>query len=264
MRDLGTLGGIVAGGNAVNDAGTATGYSSLPGNDVFHAFRWSNGNMLDLGTLPGFHDSFGAALNERGDVVGSAANGSAVRAFAFEGSSLLNLGTLPGLPNSTASGINDLGQIVGWSYDSSTQRPFLIADGAMRDLNSLVPAGTRATLVYAHAIDDLGDIAGTAAQNGELRGFLLQPSPGAQLANVVQLIDGWNATRAPVNRSGTGFFAKRAVLLFDGGSIPAGCRALTDLRTDAAQEQKRNYLAPSQISELTTLTDAVGESAGCP
>ena len=41
--------------------------------DVRHAFLWdSSSGLVDLGTVPGFDDSYGEAINDQGQVIGRA------------------------------------------------------------------------------------------------------------------------------------------------------------------------------------------------
>jgi probable HAF family extracellular repeat protein len=78
------------------------------------ACLWSDGAMIELGTLGG-DDSWAYGLNNLGHVVGWAElSDGTYRAFVHDGSEMYDLGTLGGL-FSSAYGINDLGQIVGMS-----------------------------------------------------------------------------------------------------------------------------------------------------
>ena len=61
---------------AVNDAGTVTGYATYAISGYYtyvHAFaRTSSGGVTDLGSLPGMDSSIGNAINANGDVAGMA------------------------------------------------------------------------------------------------------------------------------------------------------------------------------------------------
>ena len=66
--DLGTLGGDSSQANAINERGQAVGCASLSGSSCGHAFVYSRGKLIDIGTLP--EESNASAINERGQVVG--------------------------------------------------------------------------------------------------------------------------------------------------------------------------------------------------
>ncbi len=68
VTDLGGLGGSFSSPNTINNLGQVAGSASLPGDEVGHAFFWSNGKITDLGTLGG-PISVGAGINESGQVV---------------------------------------------------------------------------------------------------------------------------------------------------------------------------------------------------
>ncbi|HEY3393246.1 MAG TPA: hypothetical protein VGK58_11090, partial [Lacipirellulaceae bacterium] len=91
IYNLGTLGGTISGGSAVNDAGQVAGYSYTAGNLAIRAFRYdgtpgSGGVMRDLGTFGGTY-SGGHAINNAGQVAGSAnlTGDDANRAFRYDG-----------------------------------------------------------------------------------------------------------------------------------------------------------------------------------
>ena len=50
MQDLGTLGGTLSEGLAINDSGQVTGSASTADGED-HAFLWDGTRMVDLGTL---------------------------------------------------------------------------------------------------------------------------------------------------------------------------------------------------------------------
>ena len=131
ITDLGSLGGGVTHGLAINAAGQVTGDSVLSQlvqvpcpvqkyggpKKCFahpdHAFVWSNGTMNDLGSLGGL-SSQGVAINGSGEVVGESATKSAgpYAPFLWDGHSMKALSA-----PTTVHGINDSGQIVGQCFD---------------------------------------------------------------------------------------------------------------------------------------------------
>src|SRR5215472_2121565 len=132
ITDLGSLGGGVTHGLAINASGQVTGDSissqlvQVPcpvqqyggAKKCFthpdDAFEWSNGTMTDLGNLGG-NFSQGVAINGSGEVVGSSAGKSPGPGSAFlsNGHGMHQLS-----PPAVAYGINDSGQIVGQCRNS--------------------------------------------------------------------------------------------------------------------------------------------------
>src|SRR5436190_1153250 len=73
IYNLGTLGGSISSGYAINDAGQIAGSSTVTGSTPYHAFRYdgtpgSGGVMRDLGTLAGGTDSESRGVNNAGQV----------------------------------------------------------------------------------------------------------------------------------------------------------------------------------------------------
>ena len=180
MTDLGTLGSSSSEANGINASGQVVGYSHTSILYQTHAFLYSNGTMTDLGTLPGGSQSQANGINAGGQVVGwSDRSGGYSRAFLYSNGTMTDLGTLGGL-DSEAYGINASGQVVGYSEinGGSDIRAFLYSNGTMTDLNSLIDPACGWTLLDAYAINDSGQIVGTAGNaTGQTYAFLLTPTP---------------------------------------------------------------------------------------
>jgi len=129
----------------------------------------------DLGVNTGAN-----ALNQAGQVVGSAGTSSGDRAFLYSGGILHNLGTLPA-PHDYASyalGLNAAGQVAGYSASSSPNdmHAFLwSSSGGMTDLGTL-PGGSGS---YATGINANGQTVGSAqSSSGYSHAFLWNSSSG--------------------------------------------------------------------------------------
>ena len=189
LTDLGGLpGGFGSEGNGINDHNQIAGQSlnglidPLLGTPAGIAVLWqSNGQIVDLGTLGG-NQSLAATVNNRGQVVGGAANtipdqfsmfgwATQTRAFLWQRGTMRDLGTLGG-PDAFAIFINDRGQVAGVAYTTSTpnpvtgtpaQDPFLWENGKMKDLGTL--GGTQS---FVNAFNNRGEVAGESNLAGDL------------------------------------------------------------------------------------------------
>jgi probable HAF family extracellular repeat protein len=140
LKDLGTLGGPNSGTNALsvvmNNAGAVTGFAETIIPDPFPtacfnadcfvspAFRWHNGVLTDLGSLPGGGSSFTDAINSHDQVVGFSQNGlidpvAGIPEFVatvWEDGRIINLGTLGG-GFSLATMNNNQQQVIGCAFN---------------------------------------------------------------------------------------------------------------------------------------------------
>jgi probable HAF family extracellular repeat protein len=188
LTDLGTLpGGVNSFAIWSNNAGTVAGLSEngridpLLGIPEGRGVLWKkSGQVVNLGTFGG-HESLAGYINDRGQVVGVAANrkrdpfslfgwGTQTRAFLWQNGVMRDLGTLGG-PDANAVVVNNHGQVAGASYTNSapnavtgvpTLDPFLWTHGTMADLGTL-----GGTYGLAAAINNRGQVAGQSNLAGD-------------------------------------------------------------------------------------------------
>lgn len=136
VKDLGTLGGSFSLAYGINDKGQISGFSTLSGDQVVHAFVIQGSTMTDMGTLGGPNSQVFSNLNNFGQVLATAEtaesdpNGEDFCGFGthdvclgmlWQKGATTPLGTLGG-NNSQAAAINQFGQIAGYA-ETSTPDP---------------------------------------------------------------------------------------------------------------------------------------------
>jgi len=167
----------------------------------YHAFVMGPfGHWLDLGT-PGGKESFGKALNDRGDAIGytrDAQNHHVGFLWTVSGG-MLDIGNLGGF-YCDPEDIDNFDRVVGASANATgDHRPFIWEKGVMTDLGTLGGAAGR-----AKAVNDFGAVVGNAKDaTGNQRAVLWK---GGQIHDLNALIPpgtGWNLTgTADINESG--------------------------------------------------------------
>jgi probable HAF family extracellular repeat protein len=167
VYNLGTLGGTVSSGNAINPLGWVLGNSNLAGDQVTRAAVWIDGMQFDLGTLGGANSVIDWPVhNNRGVISGFAETAEVDKlgeawscsaffpqpptlhvclGFRYFAGTMTALPTLGG-PNGYAAGANERGDIVGWAennvHDSTCVSPQVLqfeavlwrADGKTEEL----------------------------------------------------------------------------------------------------------------------------------
>jgi probable HAF family extracellular repeat protein len=233
MTDLGVLGvyssslGIVdsSSANGINNRGQVVGFSYTSGGAI-DAFLYDQGQMTDLGVLPGSQQSKARAINDNGQIVGGSLPAGVQHAFLYDGGTMNDLGTLGGT-ESFAYGINNQGQIVGDSWVTNgglSDTAFVYSNGTMTALGNL--GGWRAIQVLA--INDHGQIVGYAGDVNTggpsvTRGFLYSGGTMTDLGDLGGLLT--NVTPAAINNQGqvvgtvSGYTGPVRAFLYSGGAI---------------------------------------------
>jgi probable HAF family extracellular repeat protein len=151
-------------------------------------FWGHDGSITDVGSLPGAYFANPGAVNNRGEVVGTATNtipdtnsmlgfGYQSRAFYWKDGVMQDLGTLGTGTDAIAGLINEQGQVAGWSYINSVPSPDCSGIGGpvlttdsfiwdkkngMRDIG-----GLGGTCTLARALTNRGQIIGGSSLTGD-------------------------------------------------------------------------------------------------
>lgn len=219
MKTFNALGGDASIAYAINEKGQIAGTSQVADKSTSHGFLYSNGNVTDVGTLPGGNGSSAYDINNAGQVIGpsyvNSLNDGKTHSFLYENENMKDIGV--SFDYSSPNAINDSGQIVGYArasslgpdyaflYDKGTTTILGTGPGAAaRGINNkgqviggdenggfIYSNGQKTGLgsVYPEAINNLGQVVGTR----NFTAFLYQNGTMSDL-NVVTGANnqGWN------------------------------------------------------------------------
>lgn len=180
--------GVNSRGQVVGSSGTCATQGLPPAHVTgLHAVVWErDGTPTYLGTLGDATNTMynaAGAINDLGDVAGTSQfTDGTVHSFLWKkGIGMQDLGTLPGA-FATIAGccdtVNNRDEVVGFSIDELGIRPFLWRDGAIVDLNTLIPPNSPLYLLSAQSINEKGEITGQACVLPEcsvLHAFVARP-----------------------------------------------------------------------------------------
>ncbi len=185
--------GLSGYGTAINDAGQIAGGMLTPAGQL-HAFLWSNGNLVDLGTLPGMSWSSAYGINRSGQVVGTSSAGGRSSAFVSNGNTLTAVAGSLGGANSYGMAINNSGTVAG---SAQTAQGYLHAFESTA--NGMIDLGTLGgSQSYAYGINDAGTVVGYSflAGNQSTDAFVYLGGVLMDLNTLLSADSGWSVDAA--------------------------------------------------------------------
>jgi Secretion system C-terminal sorting domain len=169
---------------AINDSGVAVGYwyTVCTPTNLIEVVMYRNDSAIILGAPMGNTLAEAFDINNQGQIAGwytLCGNCNQYRGFIWDDGIWTTIPTLWDSGGTKANAINDHGVVVGETRLSGGPGFYpsaFIFDTirGIRDLNTLIPAGTGWELWTAYDINERGDIVGFGTLNGIRRGFLLK------------------------------------------------------------------------------------------
>ena len=203
--ELPTLGGQTASPTDISNTGWIVGQSTTQSGFTL-PFRYRNGVIQLLGSLPGLTHAGATAVNDAGDVVGTAASiatlgGATSQPWLWRNGQFTDLDPFNRGVEAAGRGINNAGTAAGWLGATTTGE--IDAFTAVTGTTTLLPLPADDTCHISRAVDinNAGEVAGYAAPAGGcgdsqawvFRAGAVQPLPG---------LGGRNATPSRINDAG--------------------------------------------------------------
>lgn len=204
VHDLGNLGtGTYGTATDINDHGDVVGESTTsgePAHPPLHPFLFHDGEMIDIGTLDDEELNGAIGINNAGQIAGySVVEGQSWHAFLYENGVMKDLGGFDDIAYLEVSDLNEHGTVVGTHTGDFT--PFITIGDSLVDLNTLIDPSLGWRLNRAYAINDVGQILGSACREGvcgevrlDLAGAVPEPA-GALLLSAGLLALAWAQRR---------------------------------------------------------------------
>jgi probable HAF family extracellular repeat protein len=190
-----------------------------------------DGQVVGIGTLPGYSGSYIYAINDAGVAVGSMFDDrGGSTAFRWENGVLTNLGALAGGFGSEATAINARGQIAGFVRTSAAVG---VVEPVVWERNTVTPLGGRWGTFQgvARGINDRGDVVGSGGfVDGSGDGTFVWSRGRFRFVDPHIVMSDINERGTAVGRiSETGDVAEGVLLPKAGTQVPAAVRVRTPM-----------------------------------
>lgn len=163
---------------ALNESGLVVGWSTSGEPGRYQPAAWDEAGPRNLGIPADLDKASAHGVNEAGWIIGSGWREFQQLGLLWRGEEMIRIGDpADGVTMSYPFSINDQGDILALVETATTSGYYLWKDGGLTDLTSLLEPGTPWSLVSADAINNLGQIVGTAVIDGRQVGVLLDPIP---------------------------------------------------------------------------------------
>jgi probable HAF family extracellular repeat protein len=221
-------------------------------------------------------DAEPTGINGLGQVVGTTnltSGSEPLAAILWSGGTVQDLGTLPDSPlsqGSAALGINGRSELVGGSYYEFLCSPsschvsmhaFLYRDGAMHDLNDLIPADSGWILEVATAINDAGQIVVSGRHSsGGSGAVLLTPASIVLIDDLVGLVESFDLPHGLENSLVKKL--QNALAALEAGDTVTAC-GLLGAFINETRAQSGKKLTVEQADEMIDNAEQIRAVIGC-